>query len=144
MVAVHHQSDGLGITKLLVFKHEIIGFFTSRVSEIIVEPNEATQIGDVSNVPVVEIMFLAVNQKYQSNGFGNMIVDEIINLGADIAERVGCRYIFLRALNDERLIAWYESRQFFRTHLELAEYDITVPMRYLIPQPYVYDWENEM
>lgn len=141
--AAFHQSDGLGVTKLLVFGNKLIGFFTSKAADVKVAPEEARGIGDVLIVPALEIQFLAVHEPYQQRGFGKIIMQEIMNLGADMAAMTGCRYIFLRAVNIPERIKWYERREFKRTSIETDPEDNSVPMRYLIPQPYFYDWESD-
>jgi ribosomal protein S18 acetylase RimI-like enzyme len=138
--AYRDQANGVKRTRLLVYEGEVLGFYTSCCSKLRVDHSEAQNVngrGDDLFVPALEIAYLAVDVRYRSTAdkIGTMILDEILGYAYDLSQDVGCRYVFLRAINEEWLIRWYWSNGFDITTLPgYSSNDYVVPMRYAIPQ----------
>lgn len=135
------QANGVKRTRLLIHNEtEILGFYTSCCSKIRVDHSEAQSVngrGDDLYVPALEIPYLAVDLRYRKHEskIGTLVIDEILGYAYDLSQEVGCRYVFLQAINEQWLVQWYWHNGFDVTQIPGNRSDgYTVLMRYAIPQ----------
>lgn len=75
----YNHSFGLASTQLVTYKDEIVAFVTSRCTQVKIEEDEAKEIGTkVFYVPALEIMYLAVDKRFQQRGIGEAVVVSMI------------------------------------------------------------------
>lgn len=92
----------------------IIGIFTlsSYYLQHRVIPQQTKNDTNLSgNIPCVLLGRLAVNKEYQGQAQGNLLVKEAIQRAREHSVNVGCRFLYMQALNDD-LIEWYKKLGF--------------------------------
>ena len=110
--AISEQASGRGVTHVLVdTKNDtneisndshIVGFITLRATSLVDERN-----GNRYVKPALEIAELAVDQKYERNGFGSQLVDAAIYIATKLNDQfVGIQNIVLCA--DPSAVGFYE------------------------------------
>ncbi|WLR51731.1 GNAT family N-acetyltransferase [Bacillus tianshenii] len=97
-----------------------------------VEVDEAQKLGMDKGfeVPAIEIMYIGINENYQNQGIGTEIIKGVIGQALEIAEIIGCRYVFLWAV--PKAIPFYERKLYFESMNK--ERDGLRLMRFLIPE----------
>ncbi|MED4402284.1 GNAT family N-acetyltransferase [Metabacillus fastidiosus] len=135
--AIFDHRLGISSTTTLVYENEIVAFFTANCSHLEIPMEEAREIGlkDDLFIPAVEVKYLGVKEKYQTNGIGTYLLQFIIGKVLEITPVFACRYIFLWAVEDK--IEYYEKRYF---QLTGKEENGLYLMKFLIP---TYEWEEE-
>ncbi|WP_168188949.1 GNAT family N-acetyltransferase [Thiomicrorhabdus sediminis] len=108
------EFDRLLISKTYVAEigRKVIGFISLTCTEIKFEDDVADDSGHPVNnfqsKPAVKITRLAVDQRYQRQGIGQILLAQSFSLVVDtIRETVGCRFLVLDARKDK--IDWYQS-----------------------------------
>lgn len=113
--ATVEQAHNISQTHLLFYQEQLIGYYTMSCSRMRIEISEAQEVyglTDRLSVPALEIPFLAVDQGWQRNGVGGLILDQIIDEAIRLTSVAGCRYIILNAVRKEWLVRWYERNGF--------------------------------
>ncbi|MGB8956520.1 MAG: GNAT family N-acetyltransferase [Tumebacillaceae bacterium] len=132
--AYYDQALGLSQTTVVIYHEQVVGFYSARCTKIEIRRSEAGQLGlDELYVQAIEVPFLGVHKNLQKKGIGKELLEFIIADVTEIAERVGCKFLFLQALNEPDLIAWYTKHGFRITEVE-GDNDRLAPMRMPIMQ----------
>lgn len=128
------QALGLSQTTLILYEGQIVGFYSARCTKIEIDLSEASSLGiDRLFVPAIEVPYLAVHKDFQRNRIGEELIDHLVIFITDyIAPKVGCKFLFLEALDDPSLIEWYSKFGFVETTGESR--DFKTPMRMPIAQ----------
>ena len=95
---LNQQKEHLNVTYLAYCNSKLLGFFSLLTDNIRVN-HIKEKINETYNVyPAVKIGRFAINKKYQSIGFGTILLDNICkNIQEDISEKVGTRFITIDA-----------------------------------------------
>lgn len=114
--ALQDQERDLSRTTVFVSDEQeqrIIAFHTLLISQVVQEeiPNDKPKIK--REIPVILLGQLAVDIEFQGKGIGDMLLIDVQERIAEIAEVVGVRSLVLDA-RTEGLAAWYEQRGFVR------------------------------
>lgn len=134
--AYYDQALGLSQTTVVMYQDQVIGFYSARCTKVDIEVSEASSMGiEQWEVPAVEVAYLGVDVGWQRKGVGRRIMDYIIAAVTDLARRVGCRHVFVKALNIPELIQWYADHDFTRMKEGVENLEL-VPMRLLVQQRY--------
>ncbi len=78
-------------------------------------------------VPCIELVYFAVDDNYQKNhpeikGTGSMVFDSfIVQIVQELNRLCGCKYLFLFAINDKKLVQYYIKRMDFQELPEKEE-----------------------
>jgi GNAT superfamily N-acetyltransferase len=108
----YNHSFGLASTQLVTYKDELVAFVTSRCTQVKIEEDEAKEIGtEVFYVPALEIMYLAVDKRFQQRGVGESLVVSMIFEAYQVLKYYGCRYLFLWSVPEAK--TFYIEKCFF-------------------------------
>jgi GNAT superfamily N-acetyltransferase len=92
----YNHSFGLASTQLVTYEDQLVAFVTSRCTQVKIEEDEAKEIGtELFFVPALEIMYLAVDKRFQQRGIGESVVVSMIYEAYQVLKYYGCRYLFL-------------------------------------------------
>ncbi|KAB5607571.1 GNAT family N-acetyltransferase [Bifidobacterium jacchi] len=92
----------------------VIGFFSLSMhylqNRTIPEPVK-TGVALPGNIPCVLLGRFGIDSHFHGKHQGTLLIREAIMTAKSIADTVGCRLMYVQAMND-RLIAWYEGQGF--------------------------------
>lgn len=111
-IAISDNKIGCGTTHVLIGKEDdkevLIGFVTLRASSFVVMENDLAH-----GSAAIEIMELAVDQRYEKCGYGTKLIDYAIAVADEVNDAVmAVKYIVLCA--DSSAVAFYKSNGFER------------------------------
>lgn len=115
--ALQDQERDLSRTMVLIDSSEdsqtIVGYHTLVMSQVRQEemPNDKPKI--TRGIPVILIGQIGIDTNFQAQGFGDLLLTDAQARVDEISNKVGVRALILDARN-EKLAAWYESRDFVR------------------------------
>ena len=95
-----YQKERLGITYLIHLDSELVGFVTISMSEVRTKSmdfNETLKIRP-ENYPALQIGQLAIDKKYQGQGYGKKIIQWCMSQALEYSEEIGCRLLVLNAI----------------------------------------------
>jgi ribosomal protein S18 acetylase RimI-like enzyme len=126
--ALAHQYRNLGITYVVKYRNQLIGYFTLATSyfrqDAIPEDKRPITFGD-HYLPAVVIEFIAIDKPNRSRGIGKKALQESYVIGRSIADRVGCRYVILYVnINNIQGIQFYERNGFKKSEIMEDEKDM--------------------
>lgn len=102
--ACHDSLTNKSSTKLLLdSRNTLIGFYTVKVDSFKYEDED-----EIYNV--IYLVDIAVDEKYQGNGFGSALLDDFYFKAKETAEFLGLIGLLLKAVPTKK--EWYESRGF--------------------------------
>jgi GNAT superfamily N-acetyltransferase len=120
--ALKHQENCLGVTYLLRYDGQLVGYFTVANAGLYIrkveEENRPDTESDLVRYPAVVVSHLAVNKKHRKCGFGSYMLKFCIGLAKRHSEIFGCRYLILRA---REALAFYERNGFIVCQLQEKE-----------------------
>lgn len=114
------QQEERATTKLFFLKEDgyerFVGFCTSLVDRISKSAGPIIPDGDFpSYFPCMYVYAIGVDEEYQRQGIGSIIIDWLIDLSYEIKEDVGLTFIVLQA--EESLFHFYiEDKKFTKWH----------------------------
>lgn len=113
LCAIGDHKKGMGVTHLIIDYDEkgsakaIAGFVTLRATSLVSTGEDGVKIVH----PSLEIAELAVNEAYERQGIGTMLVDTAIYIADELrADSIGIKYVILCA--DPKAIGFYEKKDF--------------------------------
>ncbi len=115
--ALQDQERDLSRTMVLIDSSEdsqtIVGYHTLVMSQVRQEemPNDKPKI--TRGIPVILLGQIGIDTNFQGRGFGDLLLTDAQARVDEISSKVGIRALMLDARN-EKLAAWYESRDFVR------------------------------
>ena len=115
--ALQDQERDLSRTMVLIDSPEnpqtIIGYHTLVMSQVRQEeiPNDKPKI--TRGIPVILLGQIGIDLKFQRQGLGDLLLTDVQARVDEVSQKVGIRALMLDARN-EKLAAWYESRDFVR------------------------------
>lgn len=111
-----HERD-LSRTMVLIDNQEspkkIVGYHTLVMTQVRQEeiPNDRPRI--TRGIPVILLGQIGIDQNYQGQGLGDLLLMDVQARTDEISGKVGIRALMLDARN-ERLAEWYEKHDFIR------------------------------
>lgn len=103
--ALYYNELGEGKTFLLIHDNQVIGYFTLKCSAIQIFDKEMTE--EPREFPAIEISRLAVNYRYQKQGYGEKILAHALTTILDIKSNYcGVRFVTLFSVPDA--VGFYE------------------------------------
>lgn len=95
-----YQRERLGITYLIHFDSKLVGFVTISMAGL---KTEKMEIGEklkirLESYPALQIGQLAIDKKYQGQGFGKKIIQWCMSQAIEYSEEIGCRLLVLNSL----------------------------------------------
>ncbi|WP_373895800.1 GNAT family N-acetyltransferase [Virgibacillus sp. CBA3643] len=139
-----HISNLASTTTIIDRKaHKVVAYITTRCSSLKISEEEVLELGlqDEYVVPAVEVKCLAVDLDYQNQGLGDKILKSIVGKSIEFSRHFGCRYVFLWAVPELNVLAFYKKRKF--EIMETIDKDNNLRlMRFLIPE-IDSNWFNE-
>lgn len=110
--ALDDQNNGITSTTLIMYKQEIVGYYSCNSNVLTVDEDEARNLGiQVLSVPAFEIKNFAISKSYQRNGIGYYTFKELLGKLMRIRETISARYLFLWSV--EEAVGFYEEKLFF-------------------------------
>lgn len=115
---IANQDQKRSLTKVYVLadEQEIIGYYS--MSAHSVERDELpknVKLGSYSDIPFLLLGRLAVDKKYQGQGYGEALIFHACKTTIDAAEKVGILGVIVDA-KDEKAALFYESFGFYKLH----------------------------
>ncbi len=108
--ALIHQDKKIGQTYILheIESNVVLGYYTISTANVPLEhlPREYTVDFPRFKIPCVLIGKLAVDSKYQKNGFGKYLLFDALQRIKAISESVGCNAVIVDAI-DDTAVAFY-------------------------------------
>ncbi|MCY8235533.1 GNAT family N-acetyltransferase [Priestia endophytica] len=129
--AYYNHILGLATTNLLVYREEVIGFFTSRCTSFPVDNEESKRISSEIEVPAVELSYIAVDERYQEQGIGTYVIKVLIGQAMALNKTFACRYFFLRSVPEK--VAYYSDPEVLGFEQVSIDEEGLHLMKYYIP-----------
>jgi hypothetical protein len=111
--ALKHQQRNLGITRVILFKNNPIGYFTISTSYIDKESIDKSMrpfTRTTSIFPAMIIEYIAIDKQKRDGGIGSEVLKWIIGFGRNnLSRKIGCRYVILFA---KQAISFYKKNGF--------------------------------
>ena len=108
--ALDYQRGLYGVTYLFYFHDEIVGAATIAMGDVKTKELPGGMEADpdmvIKTFPSLLIGQLGVDNKYQKRDAGLIICEWCVGIAAELAQKVGCRYISL--VTEETKIGFYE------------------------------------
>ncbi|MFW1950553.1 GNAT family N-acetyltransferase [Acinetobacter beijerinckii] len=122
--AFEYHSYGLTKTTLVMHNDELIGYFSLSADKIVLTNSEKAELAlngefPISYFPAVKITKLAVDMKYARKGYGSIILDLI--QGVVYSHLFAVRFLTLDAINEDKVINFYEKNGFVESLQEASE-----------------------
>ncbi len=116
--ALGYLDGRLAVTYLLEYEDELKAFFCLSNADIKVNEEDMKEFDKLgkhlANYPAMMIGRLGVKKGEQGRGFGSVIIEHVLGRAVLHANEVGCRYLAVDSLNEERNIRFYEKNGFKR------------------------------
>jgi GNAT superfamily N-acetyltransferase len=116
--AVKYLSGRLAVTYLLEVRGEVKAFFCLSDADIKVNEEDRRVFDELDkhlpNYPALLIGRLGVKKGEQGHGYGSAIIKHVLGKALLHGNEIGCRYLTVESLNDERNIRFYEKNGFKR------------------------------
>ena len=108
--ALAYQRERMGNTYLVFYEEKVVAYFTQSVDAIRVQKmpydERISEFEHMEYYPALKIGRLAVDKNYEKQGIGSFLLSLICDMGYELSERFGCRFILLNANPDS--VSWYE------------------------------------
>ncbi|QDH19547.1 GNAT family N-acetyltransferase [Saccharibacillus brassicae] len=119
--ALNHQKHNSVVTQLYCDERgALVGFSSLQVSSMRVDKSMIHHLRWNESLPklkthfpVLHLLFLGVDKKYENQGYGTTIMLEIIALAYKLVEEIGCNFIFVEAIKSPKTLAFYKKFGFF-------------------------------
>lgn len=108
--AYHEFFTHKSSTKLLMNENNLIGYYTAKIEKFIYGEEEYYTI---------YLTYIAVDKKYQYNGFGQLLLNTFLKEANKSSKFLGLFGITLKAIPDK--IKWYEKNGFIDLKLKVEE-----------------------
>lgn len=104
------QEELLTTTYLYRLEGHVAAFATVCMTSIVLGTREKPASIRYTHVAALHLAQVAVDRRFQRTGLGSHVVGDIIGLGWEVSEDVGCRYLALDA--EPGLVGWYQRQGF--------------------------------
>lgn len=110
--ALVNDQNGYGKTYVLIDEKDVLGFFTLCSSSIKYDeyPNKENEKIPKYPIPCIKIARLAVNKKYQHQGYGRELIKQAFLRVSSVSNTIGVRLIVVDA--KESAISFYKKYGF--------------------------------
>jgi GNAT superfamily N-acetyltransferase len=113
-VANQDQKRGLTRVYVLAEEQQIIGYYSICAHSVPTDQlSEAGKLGHYQEAPFLLLGRLAVDQRYQGQGYGDALIFHAFSIIKDAAEKIGTLGIIVDA-KDEKAVCFYERFGFRR------------------------------
>lgn len=104
------QEELLSMTYLYRVRQAVAAYATVRMTDLVLGTREKPRSVRYKHIGALHLAQLGVDRRFQREGLGRQVVGDVIGLGCELSEHVGCRYLSLDAQPD--LVNWYEEQGF--------------------------------
>ncbi len=122
------QDQKRGLTKIYILSEDdiILGYYSLSAHSVLRDnlPKEI-KVGGCGDIPFLLLGRLAVDKKYQGQGYGDVLIFHAFKITMEIAEKVGILGIIVDAKNED-IISFYEGFGFKR--LKVTETRLVLPI----------------
>jgi len=107
------QDSWLSRTYVVEHGTECAGYFTVLADAVRLDLREAKEAGSIyAAAPAIKLARLGVCKRYRGNDLGSLALEYVAGLARSLSASIGVRYVTIDALNREKLIRWYLSKEF--------------------------------
>lgn len=124
------QCIGLSTTTVVKLGGIIVGFFSSKSTEIEICVDESQNVSYERFWPAIEVTYLIVDKNYQYKGVGTEIIKRIVLEAISVTKWLGVKYLFLWSVPES--LEFYVKLGFEKTDIVAAS--ARIPMRFPIPE----------
>ena len=107
------QEELVSTTYLYRIEGRVAAYATVCMTGVVLGTREKPASIPYKQIAALHLVQLGVDRRFQRVGLGSYVVGDVIGLGWEVSEHIGCRYLALDAHPD--LVGWYE-RQGFSTN----------------------------
>lgn len=104
------QEELLSTTYLYRVEGRVAAYATVRMTGIVLGTREKPASIPYKQIAALHLVQLGVDRRFKGAGLGSYVVGDVIGLGWEVSEHVGCRYLALDAHPD--LAGWYARQGF--------------------------------
>lgn len=117
--ALEEQKQGLNTTFLLLVENKIAGFISLCNDSIRLDLNERDEDSvPYTNIPALKIARLAIDNKYQYNGWGDFLIKYAVSIAMEIRKLSGIKFLTVDCY--EHRLSYYKEKIGFKENANQA------------------------